>query len=214
MKRKMLILSGIVALAIIVGCSKEEATNIEKEELTKTDEMESVSDSIANKVKGSTTEKTEDKVPDGDEETESLKEEPVQLDKTKDGLSGYDSKHIEYARVWLQLGPNQDIDSLVVRHIKAGEPVNPEDETSVGYAEDIIQLSGTRLVDGSVTYSSNGNGTVDVYNVPLRWDGGAPVKDDYMKTYTQNVIDHPELVQVLIGKNEELINLIKKLEIH
>lgn len=86
----------------------------------------------------------------------------------KGNLGQYTSEQIEYARVWSQLGPNQAIDELNVQHIKAGAPINPNDETSILYPEDVIQLSGSRLVDGVVTYSSNGNGTINVYNVPLR----------------------------------------------
>ncbi|SES18263.1 hypothetical protein SAMN04487944_12241 [Gracilibacillus ureilyticus] len=76
-----------------------------------------------------------------------------------DPLSEYSSEQIEYARVWLQLGPNQEIDELNVWHIEAGEPLNPTDEKSAAYPEDVIQLAGSRLVDGSVTYSGNGDGT-------------------------------------------------------
>lgn len=50
-------------------------------------------------------------------------------------LSQYSNEQIEYARVWLQLGPNQDIDELNVRHILAGEPINPNDDTSANYPE-------------------------------------------------------------------------------
>jgi len=50
--------------------------------------------------------------------------------KNKDNLGEYTSEQIEYARVWLQLGPNQAIDELNVQHIKAGKPLNPNDETS------------------------------------------------------------------------------------
>lgn len=57
---------------------------------------------------------------------------------------------------------------MYVRHIPAGEPINHNDDTSANYSEDVIQLSGSRLVDGSVTYSGNGDGTINVYNVPLR----------------------------------------------
>src|SRR5699024_783288 len=60
-------------------------------------------------------------------------------------LNQYSSEQIEYARVWLQLGPNQDIDSLYVRHISKGEPLNPNDDTSMTYPEDVIQLAGGRL---------------------------------------------------------------------
>lgn len=43
--------------------------------------------------------------------------------------------------------------------------------------EDVIQLAGSRLIDGSVTYSGNRGGTINVYNVPLRLDGIYPVDE-------------------------------------
>lgn len=59
-----------------------------------------------------------------------------------DLLSAYSSKEIEYARIWLQLGPNQQIDHLYIQHIKAGTKLNPDDETSGSYPGDVIQLAG------------------------------------------------------------------------
>ncbi|MCO7127497.1 hypothetical protein NIE88_17200 [Sporolactobacillus shoreicorticis] len=94
-------------------------------------------------------------------------------------LSGYSSKEIEYARIWLELGIIKDPDELNVQHIPAGKPINPDDRTSVGYPEQVTQLAGSRLVDGSVTYSNHGNGTIKVYNVPLRWDGSYPAGEKF-----------------------------------
>lgn len=130
-------------------------------------------------------------------------------EENKDVLSAYSNEQIEYARIWLQLGPNQELDALYVRLIPAGEPLHPEDETSVGYPEDVIQLSGTRLVDGSITYSGNGDGTINVYNVPLRWDGVYPAGEEFY----QEMIDNTELVPVDTGDDEEVIALIKLLDI-
>ncbi|WP_026703211.1 hypothetical protein [Salibacterium aidingense] len=67
---------------------------------------------------------------------------------------------------------------MYVEHISTGEPLHADDETSIDYPEDVIQLSGSRLVDGSVTYSSNGNGTINEYNIPKRWDGENPAGED------------------------------------
>ncbi|WP_367619254.1 hypothetical protein [Planococcus shenhongbingii] len=128
--------------------------------------------------------------------------------KDEDALSQYSSEQIEYARVWLQLGPNQDIDGLYVERIPAGTPLNPDDDTSGVYPEDVIQLAGSRLVDGSVTYSGNGDGTINVYNVPLRWDGEYPAGEEF---YTE-VIDNTELVAVDVGEDKEIIRLIKLLK--
>lgn len=81
-------------------------------------------------------------------------------------MSKYSSTEIEYARIWLQLGPNQEIDELKVLHILAGEPINPDDDTSASYPENVVQLAGPHLMDGSVTYSGNGDGTINVYTNP------------------------------------------------
>ncbi|QKX51024.1 hypothetical protein HF394_10730 [Planococcus glaciei] len=126
----------------------------------------------------------------------------------EDAFAEYTSEQIEYARVWLQLGPNQDIDGLYVERIPADTPLNPDDETSGVYPEDVIQLAGSRLVDGSVTYSGNGNGTINVYNVPLRWDGEYPAGEEF---YTE-IIDNTELVLIDVGEDTEVIRLIELLK--
>ena len=122
-------------------------------------------------------------------------------------LSSYSSEQIEYARVWLQLGVHQQIDELNVVHIKAGTLLNPDDETSLRYPEDVIQLAGSRLVDGSVTYSRNDDGTINVYNVPIRWDGMNPAGEKFYK----EIIDHTKQVTISAGEDKKIINLIRKL---
>lgn len=131
-------------------------------------------------------------------------------EKYKETLSKYSSKQIEYARIWLQLGPNQEIDGLYVRHIPAGTPLNPDDDTSASYPEAVIQLAGSRLVDGSITYSSNGDGTINVYNVPLRWDGSYPAG----KKFYTDIIENTKLVHVNPGDDKKIIALIKLLHVH
>ena len=127
--------------------------------------------------------------------------------KDKESLSQYSSEQIEYARVWLQLGENQDLDGLYVQHIPAGTPLNPDDETSASYPEDVIQLAGSRLVDGSVTYSDNGSGTINVYNVPLRWDGKYPAGEEFYI----DIIENTKTVSVDTGDDKKIIALIKLL---
>nr|WP_204419163.1 hypothetical protein [Bacillus tianshenii] len=134
----------------------------------------------------------------------------------KGDMSGYTAKQIEYARVWLQLGPNQELDELNAHLIPAGTPINPNDDTSSLYPEDVIQLAGSRLVDGSVTYSGNGDGTINVYNVPLRWETNVPddLPENYMQKLTEEIIETTELVYVDPGDNEKIIELIKLLKVH
>lgn len=124
-------------------------------------------------------------------------------------LSQFSHIEIEYARVWLQLGENQDIDQLYAKQISAGEPLNPNDQTSVDYTENVIQLSGTRLIDGVVTYSSNGDGTVNVYNVPKRWDGKNPAGAEIY----EKIIGNTKQVYIDPGDDEKVIELIQVLKI-
>lgn len=131
-----------------------------------------------------------------------------------DKLSHYSAAEIEYARVWLQLGPNPEIDELNVRHISAGEPVNLYDETSANYPEDVIVLEGSRSVDGSITYSGNGDGTINVYDVPSHWSSPAQVEENFMKEYTEEIINNTKLVPIDPGDDEKVIYFIEMIHIH
>src|SRR5699024_1818327 len=103
-------------------------------------------------------------------------------DSESDILSKYSAEEIEYARVWLQLGVTQEIDELYVEHFSAGEPLNPDDESSIDYTEDVIHLCGYSLVEGSITYSGNGEGTMKLYStISHRWDGQNPAGEHAYK---------------------------------
>lgn len=202
MKKLMKILYMNVALLILVGllagCGDNKNDSTSNENTTETDESNSSSEEEKSE---SITEETEEQDTDSSSSENSTVEE-------KDALSKYSSLEIEYARVWLQLGPNQELDELNVLYIPAGTPLNPDDETSLTYPEDVIQLAGSRLVDGSVTYSGNGDGTINVYNVPLRWDGQYPAGEEFY----QELIDNTELVAIDTGDVEQVIRLIKLLK--
>jgi hypothetical protein len=206
-------------LLILGGCggnANEEATTYaskdssalesKKEKTTGTDKStqgDGIEEEDTNDVKEDT---SSDESVQNPSDSNSSTDHDVNVD--NDPLAQYSSEQIEYARVWLQLGPNQDIDGLYVQHIPAGTPLNPDDETSASYPEDVIQLAGSRLVDGSVTYSGNGDGTINVYNVPLRWDGVYPAGVEF---YT-DMIRNTELVPVDPGDDEAVIRLIKLLK--
>ncbi|MEF3327477.1 MULTISPECIES: hypothetical protein [Oceanobacillus] len=135
-------------------------------------------------------------------------------------LSDYSSEEIEYARVWLQLGPNQDIDELYVEHIPAGTPLDPNDEENdISYPEDVIQVSGSRIADGMITYSGNGDGTINVYDIPYgnRWYGGMPRPDDVdleeVKEDMREIIENTETVTIEPGEEEDVIAIIEKMYI-
>lgn len=169
------------ALALLAGCSDDTETGNDSAEV-------------------------EEQVDVAETEEEASEEETTETEASP--LDAYSSEEIEYARVWLELGENQDIDGLYVTEIAAGTPLNPDDETSAVYPVNVIQLAGSRLVDGSVTYSSNGDGTINRYNVPLRWDGEYPAGTDFYNEFLAGA----ELISIPAGEDEEVVRLIELLE--
>jgi len=224
-----------VALFLLFGCSEDSKEEM-KNEVSNNDPKIEVdargSEEITNEASDSTSEtevdagasEEETNINDSNSNANSSKEQvdTEQKDssnakeKEHSELSKYSSRQIEYARVWLQLGPNQEIDNLYVKQIPKGTPLNPDDDTSIKYPEDVIQLSGSRLVDGVVTYSSNGDGTINVYNVPLRWYGGSPPPEDIDKEKVQeemrSIINNTNKVYIDPNYEEKVIAVIKKIK--
>ncbi len=225
MKKLTIILSLNVALLMLVGCASntnEESSTDSSEnssvlESTEKDTTETDKSTSTNEVEESETKDVDDTSSEetvNDSDGTPFEDNASNAQDNKETLSSYSSEQIEYARVWLQLGPNQELDELNVRHIPAGEPINPNDDTSASYPEDVIQLAGARLVDGSVTYSGNGDGTINVYNVPLRWDSSDDLDEGTMRKVTEDIIGNTEQVYIDPSNDEEIIELIKLLNIH
>lgn len=218
----------LVLVLLLVGCSDKEVDTGSKESSSAAARVEATAETKdSHQVEEYSEEELLTEVDEvtTDAPIETASEETSNEDSTittgreaENPLSKYSSAEIEYARVWLQLGPNQEIDELIVLHIPAGEPLNPGDDTGVSYPEGVIQLSGSRLVDGSVTYSGNGDGTINVYHVPLRWYGGFAPPDDLDKDEIieemENIIENTELVYIDTGTDEKIIDLIEILSIH
>ena len=225
-----------VALLLLFGCSedsKEEMTNevsdnepkIEVDAGGSEEEMANEASDGASEIEvhaGASEEGTniDDSNSNGNSSKEKMNTEQKDSSNAKEKepseLSKYSSGQIEYARVWLQLGPNQEIDNLYVKQIPKGTPLNPDDDTSMKYPEDVVQLSGSRLVDGAVTYSSNGDGTINVYDVPLRWYGGSPPPEDIDKEKVQedmkNIINNTKKVYIDPNHEEKVVAVIKKIK--
>ncbi|PRP49791.1 hypothetical protein C7B63_15220 [Bacillus halotolerans] len=219
----------MLLVLLLVGCmgGKEEKSNndsaLQSEEnnnetedsnqISK-DESEATTGSEKSITKNSNENASKESSADESKETSSEGQKNEANSEKDNVLAEYSSEKIEYARVWLQLGANQEIDELNVRHISAGEPLNPNDDTSAGYPEDVIQLAGSRLVDGSVTYSGNGDGTIKVYNVPLRWDSSDDLSKGVMREVTENIIKNTKTVYVDTGDSEKIKRLIDIMAVH
>lgn len=123
-------------------------------------------------------------------------------------LSDYTAQEIEYARVWLEVNGDKDIDSLSVSYISSGEPVNSDDTGSADYPEEVIRL--TADTGDIVTYSGNGDGTLNLYEVPSNWDD---ISNDDIGGFTDEIIDDTELVPIDPNNDETVIKMIEKLDI-
>lgn len=139
-------------------------------------------------------------------------EENSSYTEESEALSEYSSEEIEYARVWLEVIGNKDIERLDVSHRAKGEAVNQYDEDSVDYPEDVIYLGADVTAKGGAVYSGNGDGTINVYDVPSHWPSAEQI-DESMEEYTQDIVDHPEKVEIDSGDDAEVEELIKKLNI-
>lgn len=219
---KFYLLIGL-GIFLLVGCSSQSSNNPRNETIHNESalEFEKTTNKSNSKVnqqeendKNQSDELTEIGISDSDNQS-TPGGENAQIQQEESQLSAYSTEEIEYARIWLQLGPNQEIEELTVQKIKAGTLINPNDETSAIYPEDVIQLTGSRLVDGSITYSSNGNGSINLYNVPLRWDSSTENGDEsFMKGYTEKVIEEKEVIDIDSGNDQDVIRLIQLLNIH
>lgn len=212
------------ALLLLVGCSmdsKEEtgAANNDTTIGVNADEIKEDTINDPNSLEESNNRDEGKLNTDKDLAEEEIKSSPDSKNNEVNELSKYSSKQIEYARVWLQLGPNQEIDELYVKEIPKGTALNPDDEDmNVNYPEDVVQLTGSRLVDGSVTYSSNGDGTINVYNVPLRWYGGFPPPEDIdkekVRQQMEDIIKNTKKVYIDPNSEEKIIEVIKKIKVN
>jgi len=143
------------------------------------------------------------------EESTQTEENSQAEENTGTNFDGYSDEEIEYARVWLDYvnGPNPP--QLTVIFEDKGTPINPyvEDENIV-YPEDVTVLVGEFTADGKVTYSSNGDGTINVYDVPSHWHQQS---DAEMKEATKNVLETIKKKEVPTGNDEQVLNILENM---
>ncbi|UQZ75068.1 hypothetical protein C2I17_11205 [Niallia circulans] len=64
------------------------------------------------------------------------------------------------------------------------------------------------MADGVITYSGNGDGTINLYDIPSHWPSAEQIKDP-MQEYTKNIIEYPKEISIQPGNDEEVEKLIK-----
>ncbi|MGM7692161.1 hypothetical protein ACS65S_08130 [Staphylococcus saprophyticus] len=104
------------------------------------------------------------------------------------------------------------MDSLNVEKLPKGSKVNPQAEDSAVFKEDVVKLKAPMRVGGSVTYSSNGDGSINVYkNVPYDWRDSRT--DANMKEATTKVIEeNVETVTINQGDDQTIADLARKIK--
>lgn len=203
MKKRLLLMMILVTAFLLMACSGEaKQTGSTKQE--ETGQESKKEDSGGKTSEEAEAEKSVDSVDLEDAASQD------QSSSTEAPLSTYPSEKIEYARVWLQVIGNKGVGELNVRHISAGEQLNPYDDNSVDYPEDVIVLSGKIMADGIVTYSGNGDGTINVYDVPSHWPSDEQIEES-MEDYTKGIVEDTEQVSVGAGEEDEIIELMGKL---
>ncbi|VEF47527.1 lipoprotein [Bacillus freudenreichii] len=139
MTMKKILLPSVVLLAttlLLAACSNG---NDQGNTLEKASALHSKNDDDAEKDNQTDGEEITSKSiePESDDSDKiSVEEESENTEVQSEGegsgvLSEYSPEEIDYARVWLQLGATQDIDELNAKHISAGEPLNPDDKTTL-----------------------------------------------------------------------------------
>lgn len=167
MKKIIVALSIVMLLTLLTGCSSESKEDNQ-------DEMKQDTNEIKSSHSASDT-------------PENQKENTY--------LEGFNAEEIEYARIWYQLRiSNYNVDAsmpIYITKISKGSKVNPQSEKSAVYKEDVTTIASSHRAIGSITYSSNGDGTINLYkNVPYKWE--SPQVSDYsnMGEVTKNAIEN------------------------
>ncbi|WP_244138699.1 hypothetical protein [Staphylococcus lloydii] len=136
----------------------------------------------------------------------------------KSHLTQSNSEEIEYARVWNQLGPLKNnmegMNELNVTKIAKGSKVNPNVKNSAVYPEDVVKLAAPMKAGGSVTYSSNGDGTINVYkNIPYNWVDSSQNDSSKTEQATKEAISkNIQTVKIKPTDNEQVAQLASKIK--
>lgn len=135
---------------------------------------------------------------------------------TVDALQSYSKEEIEYARVWLdynqQFG-NPPYPELSVSFWKKGDPISRSfEENSALFPEDVVVLRGHFTADGRLVYSSNGDGTINLYDIPSHWPA-EPEMEGGVKAYTQKIADNPTRKKIADGDANKVLAILETMSI-
>lgn len=228
MKKFILAISIVSFLVFLAGCNNKNAenhdnnsssnTNTSENKENETDKKTNTSENRDTKNKSNKQNKKQSDNKASREKNNESNESHQSTDKNKSYLNNFSSEKIEYARVWYQLISTKNdlkgIRNVYVTKIPKGSKVNPQAQNSAVYKEDVVKLEAPMKAGGSVTYSSNGDGSINVYNsIPYKWE--SPQNSDYsqMDKITRKAIeDNVETIYINPHDNKTVAKLANKVK--
>ncbi|OEK65744.1 hypothetical protein AST01_12105 [Staphylococcus equorum] len=228
MKKIILAISIVSFLVFLAGCNNKSSENHDNNSSSDTNTSENKENETNKKTNTSGNRDTKDKSNKQnkkqsnnkvqEKENNDSNESHQSTDKNKSYLNNFSSEKIEYARVWYQLISTRNdlkgVRNVYVTKIPKGSKVNPQAQNSAVYKEDVVKLEAPMKAGGSVTYSSNGNGSINVYNsIPYKWEN--PQNSDYsqMNKITRKAIeDNVETIYIKPHDNKTVAKLANKVK--
>lgn len=182
------------------------------------DESDYLEDStVEEAIEGHFSEETDQKE---DSNKSNDKEEDSELDQNDEketaSLDSYSGEEIEYARVWMQFMEVQDITELNVNKVSVGTPINPHVDKSSNYPEDVVILTSDMTANGIITYSSNGDGTINIYPIPSQFPPEEFIQEEEgmdMQEYTQYLTDNTEKMDVAPLDDDKVAEFLDSVDI-
>lgn len=213
----------IVSLSVIlVSCNNNDSEHHNDNNSSDTNTSENKDNEASNEIDEKTN--TSDSADNSESSNKQNKEKnndsnkkQQSTDKNKSYLNNFNSKEIEYARVWYQLISTRNdlkgIKNVYVTEIPKGSKVNPQAKNSAIYKEKVVKLEAPMRAGGSVTYSSNGDGTINVYNnIPYKWENSQNSDYSQMNKITKKAIEENiETVYIKPYDNKTVAKLASKI---
>ncbi|MCD9056093.1 hypothetical protein LDK94_12460 [Staphylococcus arlettae] len=222
MKKIILAISIAGLLVILVGCnsnsSSDTNTSQSKDNETQNKNEETNTSDSGDNTESSNKQNKEQNDNKKQEKNNDSNENQQSTDKKKSYLNNFNSEEIEYARVWYQLISTRHdlkgIRDVYVTEIPKGSKVNPQAQNSAVYKENVVKLEAPMRAGGSITYSSNGDGTINVYNnIPYKWESSQTSDYSQMDKVTRKAIeDNIETIYIKPHDNKQVAKLANKIK--
>ncbi|MGT2799542.1 DUF6287 domain-containing protein [Streptococcus marmotae] len=126
---------------------------------------------------------------------------------------GYTEKQVEAARIYNMLGNWSAPNLIATPEMPAGTKVCLYSDFGKSYAKPTRMIAASPA-STTITYTSNGDGTITVYPAPDKWHQSPEQLQDkeYMDSYTQKILDEAVLLKVPLGMPEKIQTILEKME--